>query len=340
MLRRPAVALRDAIAIFGFLAAGMNRSFKVAVAALVLAVSFAGSAAAGPVDEAERAAAAQLIEAATGTRNKQDWATGVTWFRKAAEGGDVQAQSYLGFLYFSQQPTEARKWLRKAAEQGDVQAQYNLGQLYEEGWGGQKDYAAALKWYRKAAEQGYASAQYALGQMYESGQGVQQDYAAAVNWYRKAAEQGHGLAQSHAQWLTTNAAPKQATQGRVPLKMDGGTFVVPVQINGTMTLDFVIDSGAADVSVPADVVSTLMRVGAIRGPDFIGENTYVLADGSKTKSPTFTIRTLKVGNTVLENVRGSVASSQGSLLLGQSFLSRFKSWSIDNNKQELLLEPR
>jgi clan AA aspartic protease (TIGR02281 family) len=136
-----------------------------------------------------------------------------------------------------------------------------------------------------------------------------------------------------------NAAPKQATQGRVPLKMDGGTFIVPVQINGAMTLDFVIDSGASDVSVPADVVSTLMRAGAIREPDFIGENTYVLADGSKTKSTTFTIRTLKVGNTVLENVKGSVASSQGSLLLGQSFLKRFKSWSIDNTKQELLLEP-
>jgi predicted aspartyl protease len=35
--------------------------------------------------------------------------------------------------------------------------------------------------------------------------------------------------------------------------MDGGIFVVPVQINGTMTLDFVTDSGASDVSVPADV---------------------------------------------------------------------------------------
>jgi clan AA aspartic protease (TIGR02281 family) len=142
------------------------------------------------------------------------------------------------------------------------------------------------------------------------------------------------------EWFQKINAPMRAAQGRVPLKMYGGTFIVPVQINGTMTLDFVIDSGAADVSVPADVVSTLIRAGTIREPDFIGENTYVLADGSTTKSPTFTIRTLKVGNTVLENVRGSVASSHGSLLLGQSFLNRFKSWVIDNTKQELLLEPR
>jgi hypothetical protein len=105
-----------------------------------------------------------------------------------------------------------------------------------------------------------------------------------------------------------------------------------------MTLDFVIDSGASDVSVPADVVSTLMRAGTIKETDFIGKQTYILADGSKSQSTTFLIRSLRVGDTVLENVNGSVASSRGSLLLGQSFLKRFKSWSIDNTKQELLLE--
>jgi clan AA aspartic protease (TIGR02281 family) len=106
-----------------------------------------------------------------------------------------------------------------------------------------------------------------------------------------------------------------------------------------MTLDFVFDSGATDVSVPADVVSTLMRVGAIKKADFIGKQTYVLANGSKSESVTFTIRSLRVGDMVLENVRGNVASSQGSLLLGQSFLEHFKSWSIDNTKHELFLEP-
>ena len=35
--------------------------------------------------------------------------------------------------------------------------------------------------------------------------------------------------------------------------------MVPVQINGAITLDFTVDSGAADVSVPADVFSTLAR---------------------------------------------------------------------------------
>jgi clan AA aspartic protease (TIGR02281 family) len=148
-------------------------------------------------------------------------------------------------------------------------------------------------------------------------------------------------------WTRTAAAPNEipsVSKGvppkpGVPLKKAGGTFVVPVQINGAITLNFTIDSGADDVSVPADVFSTLARTGTIRNSDIIGEQTYVLADGSKTQSVTFTIRSLKVGDRVVENVRGSVAPQQGSLLLGQSFLERFKSWSVDNTKHVLVLEP-
>ena len=84
-------------------------------------------------------------------------------------------------------------------------------------------------------------------------------------------------------------------------------------------------------------MTTLMRMGTIRDTDFIGEKTYTLADGSKVKSKTFRIRSLKVGDRVLENVTGSVADKKGSLLLGQSFLGRFKSWSIDNSRHALLL---
>ena len=103
-------------------------------------------------------------------------------------------------------------------------------------------------------------------------------------------------------------------------------------MNGALTLEFAIDSGAADVSVPADVFSTLRRIGSIREADFVGEQTYVLADGSKSQLITFTIRSLKVGDKVVENVKGSVAPPRRTPLLGQSFLQRFKSWSIDNTQ--------
>jgi predicted aspartyl protease len=130
----------------------------------------------------------------------------------------------------------------------------------------------------------------------------------------------------------------QPTTAVVPMVQDGGTFRVPVTINGQLTLKFVVDSGASDVSIPADVVMTLVRTETIADGDFLGKQTYTLADGSTVPSQRFVIRSLKVGDRLLENVTGSIAPVAGSLLLGQSFLSRFKSWSIDNQRQALILD--
>ena len=134
------------------------------------------------------------------------------------------------------------------------------------------------------------------------------------------------------------ASPTRSAGGtEVALLQEGGTFAVPVIINGGTTLNFTLDSGASDVSIPVDVVMTLFRAGTLDDTDFLGAQTYRLADGSTMPSTTFRIRSLKVGNTVLENVTGSVAPVAGGLLLGQSFLTRFKSWSIDNQRQVLIL---
>ena len=123
----------------------------------------------------------------------------------------------------------------------------------------------------------------------------------------------------------------------VPMVPEGGTFLVPVRINDQITLNFVIDSGASDVSVPADVVMTLLRTGTITNSDFLGTQEYRMANGKTVPSQQFVIRSLKVGDRTLENVTGSVAPVEGALLLGQSFLRRFKSWSIDNQKEALVL---
>ena len=273
---------------------------------------------------------------------------------------------------------QAVAWYRKAADQGDARAQFSLGFMYERGRGVPQDYVQAMAWYRKAADQGDARAQFSLGIMYERGQGVPQDYVQAHKWWNLAGtsydaslKEMRDVAIAGRDKVTAKMTPAQIAEAQklarewkptqpivsptpptvsvpppqsstagssIPMKKEGGTYVVPVIINNAITLDFMVDSGAADVSVPEDVVSTLLRTGTIRDTDFIGEKTYVLADGSRVKSKTFRIRSLKVGDRVLENVTGSVADKKGTLLLGQSFLGRFKSWSIDNSRHVLVLE--
>jgi clan AA aspartic protease (TIGR02281 family) len=123
------------------------------------------------------------------------------------------------------------------------------------------------------------------------------------------------------------------------LKREGGAFLVPVLINKAISLDFVVDSGAGDVTIPQDVFRTLIRTGTIQESDLTGTRTYRLANGTTEALPTFKIRSLTLAGTAIEDVSGSVTAVEGSLLLGQSFLRRFKSWSIDNVKEALILEP-
>jgi predicted aspartyl protease len=131
-----------------------------------------------------------------------------------------------------------------------------------------------------------------------------------------------------------------ATGQEVRLEKAEGTYAVPVLINRAITLKFVLDSGASDVLIPADVFLTLLRTGTVSERDFLGSQTYSLADGSKLKGARFIIRELKVGDHVATNVVASVGPVSGDLLLGLSFLSRFGAVTLDNERHVLILSDR
>jgi clan AA aspartic protease (TIGR02281 family) len=131
-------------------------------------------------------------------------------------------------------------------------------------------------------------------------------------------------------------SPRPATED-ITLKKVGGVYVVAVRINQTITLDFIVDSGASDVLIPADVAMTLARAGTIASGDFIGDREYQTADGSTLKSSRFILRELRVGTQVVQNVVASIGSVRGEPLLGQSFLAHFRSWSIDNDRHVIVL---
>jgi clan AA aspartic protease (TIGR02281 family) len=123
----------------------------------------------------------------------------------------------------------------------------------------------------------------------------------------------------------------------IPLKTDHGTFVVPVVVNGSITLDFMIDSGASDVVITADVLSTLTRTGSISKSDYIGTGEYQLADGTTGRARRVRLRSVRVGSVEIKDVIASETPEAGSLLLGQGFLSRLPTWAIDNRRGVLLI---
>src|SRR5258708_12799704 len=90
---------------------------------------------------------------------------------------------------------EALSWFYKAAEHGNNNAEENIGYMFQNGLGVPTDYARAMSWFDKAAAQGNSDAENQLGWIYEYGQGVEPDDAKAVTWYRLSADQGnrHGI---------------------------------------------------------------------------------------------------------------------------------------------------
>lgn len=132
--------------------------------------------------------------------NKGDYKNAYTYFLRAANGGDMNAQNFIGNMYLNGQGVsknlkEAFDWFYKSAVQGQMYAQANLGYMYDTGQGVNQDYRQAEEWYRKSAEQGYFYAQCCLGDIYGFGKGMSQDFPKALKWYRKAAEQGYAVAQ-------------------------------------------------------------------------------------------------------------------------------------------------
>jgi len=157
---------------------------KVArIAACLFWVMFVPQAFAG-FNEGLAAARAGDLETA-----KQEWLP-------LAIRGNANAQFNLGRLYdiggggVAQNYKEAATWYRKATEQGQSDAQLSLGYLYYYGYGVPQNYKEASSWFRKAAEQGNAKAQENMAMSYYLGHGVPKDEGKSVFWYRKAAEQG------------------------------------------------------------------------------------------------------------------------------------------------------
>jgi predicted aspartyl protease len=79
----------------------------------------------------------------------------------------------------------------------------------------------------------------------------------------------------------------------------GNTYTVPVRVNQTITLPFILDTGATDLVIPADVALTLIRAGALTSNDFIGKSQYSMANGSEQVSDRVIIREVQVGDDIV-----------------------------------------
>ena len=159
------------------------RGRHVVALTLGLTVAFGGAAAAATVHDCEEPARAGNSAGA------------IRCLLPLAQAGDVKAELALGGLYGvsnlpTYDPKVSAEWLTRAAEHGEVAAQTMVGRLHRQGKGVPKVLAESVRWFRLAADGDDEDAQFELGLMYFKGWGLPRDVGEALTWLRRSA--GHG----------------------------------------------------------------------------------------------------------------------------------------------------
>jgi clan AA aspartic protease (TIGR02281 family) len=137
---------------------------------------------------------------------------------------------------------------------------------------------------------------------------------------------------------TAPSPPTQRVAYAQMLQARSGTYYVDVAIAGKCCFKMLLDTGASDVSVPIALWYAMLKGGHITEEDHIGVANYSTANGV-VKGLRFRMPPMTIASVTVHNVIGSVSKNDTgtTILLGQSFLRKFKAWQIDNTTGQLVL---
>ena len=136
----------------------------------------------------------------------------------------------------------------------------------------------------------------------------------------------------------TGRGQQESTRAMAQFQRVGGVFVLSALLNSGTQVYFIVDSGAATVQIPEESVEELKRNGTLTEADFMGQHRFILADGRTMQQRVFRLRSLQIGERMMENVLATMGPAKSRALLGQSFLRRLNWWKIDNVKNAIEFE--
>lgn len=139
---------------------------------------------------------------------------------------------------------------------------------------------------------------------------------------------------------TTPTIEENTSSHQTILKMEhlNGVKFVWIEING-VRLKFIFDTGASDIFISPAEAKVLVRQGTLEKEDFLGVQNFQDATGGISEGVIVNLKSVKIGDKILYNVKASISDNENSpLLLGQSALERFGRIEIDNIHQRIILK--
>lgn len=160
------------------------------------------------------------LEEAIDATERGDHAAAVKEWLPLAQKGLPEAQYILGVNYLKglgvqPDPKESARWMQRAAEGGYVHAQSYVGAMYAMGKDGYPvNFKEAERFSRLAAEQGDKQSMAYLGSMYTFGRGVPQDFVLAHMWFNLAGTYGDNEAQQLRDEVALKMTPAQIAEAQ------------------------------------------------------------------------------------------------------------------------------
>ncbi len=122
------------------------------------------------------------------------------------------------------------------------------------------------------------------------------------------------------------------SQTIVQMEKEGGVYKIPCEVNG-LRLKLIFDTGASNVCISENVAIMMLENDYLSVNDIQGTSQSVVADGRIVDHTKITLRNIKIGDKVLNNIEAVVIEGQSApLLLGQSAIKRLGRYTISDNK--------
>lgn len=127
-------------------------------------------------------------------------------------------------------------------------------------------------------------------------------------------------------------------QNVLPMENENGVKYVWIEING-LKLKFIFDTGASSICISSSEASVLYRQGTLKKEDILETEYFQDATGTISEGTKINLRTVKVGDIILNNVKATVIdNADAPLLLGQSVLENFGTIEIDNYNNVIIFK--
>ena len=234
-------------------------------------------------------------------------------------------------LHFLGRDDEADEWMQKLIDDEP----YDMGHYYDKAClysrMGRTD--EAVKALETALEMGYCAFPHIENDDDMDAIRVRDDFKALIVKYKEK------LAARIEKIGIDMTAVKEEQITEVPItRKAGGTFNVDCSVNG-LALNMIFDTGASDVSISKVEADFMLKNNYLSMSDIKGKQYYQTADGGISEGTVITLKEVRIGDAVLHNVDASVVKSQKApLLLGESVLQKFGTFTVDNINSKLIIK--